>query len=138
VYRPVEQPLTPRLACEAFARAINGQDLEGALGCFAPGACLIWAGGEAAHGERAIRARLGELIAAGAQLEIELLGVLVAADLALAHERWAISHADVPDPSLGQTPSPTLVLRCLAGEWKLAIAAPWGKPAKEPQRMIWP
>ena len=30
---------------------------------------------------------------------------------------------------MAQTLSPTLVLRQVEGEWKLAIAAPWGRAA---------
>ena len=128
---------TPRLACEALARAINGQDIEAALACFSPGACLVGPDGTAAHGEAAIRSHLAQLIAREARVEIELRGALVASDLALAHERWKISCNGAPDSNSAH-PSPTLVLRCLAGEWRLAIAAPWGAPATEPLRAVWP
>jgi uncharacterized protein (TIGR02246 family) len=127
---------TPRLACEALARAINARDPEAALDCFAPGAVLVWADGSTAQGEQAIRARLQELIASGAEVGIELRGVLVAEDLALTHERWQISYGGVPDPRLSHSPCPSLVMRLLDGEWKLAIAAPWGQAASEPLQAI--
>lgn len=129
---------TPRLACEALARAINQGDLEGALSCFAPGAALVWSDGSTAQGEHAIRARLHELTGAGAEVRIELRGVLVAEDLALAHERWQISCAGVPDPRLAHSPCPSLVMRLLEGEWKLAIAAPWGQAASPALEAVWP
>jgi len=139
--RQKESPLgerlaaTPRLACEALAAAINRGDLEGALTCFAPGACLLGPDGSAAHGEHAIRTRLAELIGARAQVEIELRGVLVASDLALAHERWTI-HGSGPASRSPQGTQPTLVMRQFEGEWKLAIAAPWGQAASPPLEAV--
>lgn len=137
--RPLGERLaaTPRLACEALARAIDARDLDGALACFAPGACLVWTEGTAAQGADAIRARLAELIAHGAEVEFEVSGVLVAGDLALAHERWQISYGEQRFRS-PESASPTLVLRLLEGEWKLAIAAPWGLPARAPLEAVWP
>lgn len=84
------------------------------------------------------RRRLGELIARRAQVRIELDGVLAAADVALAHGRWRISYGDRLDSSADRASGPTLVLRLIAGEWKVAIAAPWGAPATEPLRAIGP
>lgn len=129
---------TPRLACEALCRAINGGDLEAALACFAPGACLVWADGTAAQGEAALRDRLAELIAHATRVEIELRGVLVAGDLALTHERWTIGYGGQIDSAAAQAAGPTMVLRLIGGEWKLAIVAPWGVPASAPLRAIWP
>jgi ketosteroid isomerase-like protein len=129
---------TPRLACEAFCRAVNSGDLEAAIACLAPDVCLVWADGTAIQGEAAIRNRLQELIACAAWIESELAGVLVAGELALAHERWQISYDRRPDPASAKAPAPTLALRLIAGEWKVAIAAPWGVPASEPLRAIRP
>jgi len=127
---------TPRLACEALARAINHADPEGALACFAPGACLVGADGAAANGEAAIGARLAELIAAGARVKIELAGILVASDIALAHERWTIAYGEQRASRSTPSAQPTLVLRCLEDEWKIAIAAPWGTPAHPPLEAV--
>jgi uncharacterized protein (TIGR02246 family) len=128
---------TPRLACEALARAINHADAEAALACFAPGATLVWADGSTASGQEAIGARLEELISAGAEVALELAGVLIASDLALAHERWAISYPTERSHTPRAT-SPTLVLRLTGGEWKIAIACPWGQPQSPPLEAIWP
>jgi ketosteroid isomerase-like protein len=127
---------TPRLACEALQRAINEADLEAALSCFAPDACLVGAEETVAQGEQALAASLSRLIEAGAQVRIELYGVLVAGEIALAHERWQISYRGIPDPRVSQDPCPGLVMRLLEGEWRVAIAAPWGLAASEPLRAI--
>ena len=107
---------TPRHACEALSRALAQGDLDAALACFCPDACLIGPEGTHIHGQAAIRARLAQMIEAGAQMTIEPLGVIVAGEVALAQ--------------------PTLALRRLEGEWMIAIAAPWGAPASEPLEAI--
>lgn len=107
---------TPRLACQALARALATGDLDAALACFCPDACLVLPGGACVHGPDAIRASLAGLARAGMQPAIEPLGVIVAGDVALAQ--------------------PALALRRLQGEWRIAIAAPWGAPASEPLRAI--
>jgi ketosteroid isomerase-like protein len=129
---------TPRLACEALARAINHADLEAALECFAPGAALVGPEGTVSQGEHALRASLSQLIGAGARIEIELFGVLVAEELALAHERWTILYDGRPSHMAQKSTHPTLVLRLLRGEWKLTIAAPWGTAASPPLEAVWP
>jgi ketosteroid isomerase-like protein len=115
---------SPRLACAALKRALGDGDIDAAAGCFAPDACLIAPDGTAVHGEGAIRTRLAELIASSAEIEIELAGVLAAGDIALAHERWSFRSEEAQGSS--EASHPTLVLRRVGAEWKLAIAAPWG------------
>jgi ketosteroid isomerase-like protein len=107
---------TPRHVCEALTRALGRGDLDAALTCFCPDACLVLPDGTNVHGRDAIRASLAELARAGMQPAIEPLGVIVAGDLAVAQ--------------------PGLALRRLEGEWRIAIAAPWGAPATAPLRAI--
>jgi ketosteroid isomerase-like protein len=116
---------SPRLACRALERALGAGDLEAAAACFAPDACLIAPDGSAVHGKGAIRACLARLIDSGAGVAIELSGVHAAGDIALAHERWR-ARSQGSSGGFAQAPHPTLVLRRLGEEWKLAIAAPWG------------
>jgi SnoaL-like protein len=107
---------TPRLACEALARALEVRDLEAAMACFTSDACLIAPDGAHVLGEAAIRSRLAQLIGAGTPPAIEPLGVIVAGEVAFAQ--------------------PSFVLRRLGEEWRIAIAAPWGAPASPPLRAI--
>jgi ketosteroid isomerase-like protein len=107
---------TPRHACKALASALSRGDLEAALACFCPDACLVAPDGTNVHGQAAIRARLAQAIQSGAQVAIEPLGVIVAGEVALAQ--------------------PTLVLRRLQGEWRIAIAAPWGWDPAPPLEAI--
>jgi len=51
-------------------------------------------------------------------VKIELAGVLVAAEVALAHERWTISYGAQNGRRASRSPEgsqPTLVMRLLAG-----------------------
>jgi ketosteroid isomerase-like protein len=115
---------SPRLACQALKRALGDGDIDAAAERFAPDACLIAPDGTAVHGAAAIRARLAGLIQSRAEVAIELAGVLAAGDIALAHERWTFRSEG--SQGSGHALHPTLVLRRLGTEWKLAIAAPWG------------
>ena len=117
---------SPRLACQALERALGEGDLEAAEACFAPDACLIAPDGTAVHGAGAIRACLARLIESGGEVAIELSGVHAAGDIALAHERWSVRSEETGHSAFAQAPHPTLVLRRIGAEWKLAIAAPWG------------
>jgi ketosteroid isomerase-like protein len=125
---------SPRLACQALQRALGSGDLDAAAACFAPDACLIAPEGTEVHGEGAIRARLAQLIQSRAEVQIELAGVLAAGDIALAYERWRIRSEGVEGN--GRAHHPTLVLRRLGAEWKLAIAAPWGWAPAPPLEAI--
>ncbi len=127
---------TPRLACEALARALRAGDVDAALTCFAPDACVVGPDGRALHGETPIRALLAQLIEARAEIAIELAGVLVAGELALAHERWVIASGGASGSRSAPTTDPTLVLRQIEGEWRLAIAAPWGWASTPPLQAI--
>lgn len=105
----------------ALQRALGTGELDAAAACFAPDACLIAPDGTEVHGEAAIRSRLAQLIQSRAEVAIELAGVLSAGDVALAHERWSFRSERAN--SFGHALHPTLVLRRVEGEWKLAIAA---------------
>jgi ketosteroid isomerase-like protein len=123
---------SPRLVCEALKRALSTGDLDAAAACFAPDACLVTSDATEVHGEAAIRSRLAKLIESRAEVTIELAGVLAAGDIALAHERWTINGAE----GFSRIPHPTLVLRRVGVEWKLAIAAPWGWAPAPPLEAI--
>jgi ketosteroid isomerase-like protein len=123
---------TPRRACEALARAIDAGDLQAAMQCFAPDACLVSDDGRLLYGHGPIGALLGDLIRQDTRVSIDLAGVIVCGDLALAHESWRIG----PGRASAHGTHPTLVLRNLVSEWKIVIAAPWGRAPTPPLRAI--
>jgi ketosteroid isomerase-like protein len=120
-------PLTaaPERASLAFAAALGAGDLGGATACFARDACLVTPDGTAIHGREHIRAVLAQLIALRAEVAVEFSSVLVGGDVALARERWTIRSRGAEATPFAQTLAPSLVLRRIEAEWKLAIASPW-------------
>jgi ketosteroid isomerase-like protein len=117
-------PIQARLA---FVRTLNIGDLDGALACFARDACLITPDATAVHGRERIRPLLVQLVARRTEVEVELSKIVEAGGVVLANERWRIrSGSGGEAPRIEQMLNPTLVLRQIEAEWKLAIAAPWG------------
>lgn len=110
-----------------FVRALYVGDLDAATACFARDGCLITPDATAVHSRERIRPLLAQLIARRTEIEVELSNVVGAGEVALANERWRV-RSGIGDeaPRVEQTLSPTLVLRQIEGEWKIAIAAPWG------------
>jgi uncharacterized protein (TIGR02246 family) len=109
-----------------FAAALNSGDLDVATACFARDACLITPGATAIHGRGEIRSLLAQMIARGSQIEVRFSTVLLAGEVALARQRWTIGSEGAEGARYAQDVSPTLVLRQLDDDWKLAIAMPWG------------
>jgi len=117
---------TPELACAAFAAALGSADPGAAAACFVPDGCLIAPDATSVHGRADICLVLIQLVALQTRVEVESIAVFEGAELALALQRWKIT-VQAPDGSRDvQLTDPTLVLRRIESEWKLAIAAPWG------------
>lgn len=113
-------------ACLPFVQALSGGDLEGATACFARDGCLITPDATAIHGRDRIRPVLAQLVVRRTEIRVELSSAIVAGEVILAHERWRVRSGGPEGPLVEQALHPTLVLRRIEGEWKLAIAAPWG------------
>jgi uncharacterized protein (TIGR02246 family) len=114
-------------ASVTFARALSLGDLEGATACFARDGCLITPDSTAVHGRDRVRPILAQLVARGIEVRVELSHAVSAGEVVLVNERWKVSSGPAEGLRVEQTLNPTLVLRQLEGEWKLAIAAPWGR-----------
>lgn len=81
--------------------------------------------GTAVEGRAAIGGILTQLIASHVQMSVDVSAVLIAGDVALAHERWRIQSGAFSSRYATQS-KPTMVLRRIESRWKLAVAAPWG------------
>ncbi len=114
-------PLRTRLA---FAQALSTGDLEAASACFARDGCLITPDATAIHGRDRIRPVLAQMVVRRTEIRVELSSAIAAGGAILVRERWRVLSG--APPRIEQTLNPTLVLRLIEGEWKLAIAAPWG------------
>ena len=110
-----------------FVQALNGGDLDAATACFARDGCLITPDATAVHSREHIRPLLAQLVARRTEIEVEFSNLVGAGEVVLASERWRVRSGVEGAPQIEQTLDPTLVLRRIEGEWKLAIAAPWSR-----------
>jgi ketosteroid isomerase-like protein len=118
---------TPQGVTRAFCEALNSGEVHRACACFTRDGCLITPDATTVEGREAIGAVLAQLVAVGAQISVEISAVLASGDVALGRERWTFRlGAATGGCSYARESRPTLVLRRVEGEWKLAIAAPWG------------
>jgi len=117
---------TPEGATSAFCEAISRGQLDQACGCFVRDGCLITPDATVVHGRDAIGSVLAQLIATGARVSIQVSAFVAAGDVAMARERWRFESEAPQGRPFAQESSPTMVLRRLESDWKLAIAAPWG------------
>jgi ketosteroid isomerase-like protein len=115
----------PVVAHLEFVRALSRGDLDGATSCFAREGCLITPDLTAIHGRNRIRPVLAQLIASGAEVEVDSGHLVDAGEVFLARERWRIRTGKEGD-QLERICDTTLVMRLVEGHWKLVIAAPWG------------
>jgi ketosteroid isomerase-like protein len=120
------------MACLSLPELISAGNLSGAAACFARDACLLTQDSTAIHDRQHIRPLLAQLIARRARIEVEQSNLLYAGDVALAQERWTIEIDAAEGSRFAQACRPTLVLRQLEGQWKLALVAPWGWGGGEP------
>jgi ketosteroid isomerase-like protein len=116
---------TPQESTRAFAAAISRGDLDAAAYCFAKDACLVTPDATAVRGRDEIRPILHQLIVLESQIEVQESSVLLAGEVALGTERWAIASPGSEGDSFKRSLTPMVVLRQLEGVWKLAVAIPW-------------
>jgi ketosteroid isomerase-like protein len=112
---------TPR----SFVQALNLGDLDAATACFARDGCLITPDATAIHGRERIRLVLLQLVASRTEVSVELSHAVAGGEVVLVHERWKLRSGGADGPRIELTLNPTLILRQIESEWKLAIAAPW-------------
>jgi ketosteroid isomerase-like protein len=123
----VAAPVPTRVASgRPFVGALSRGDLEGASSCFARDGCLITPDATAVHGRDRIRPLLAQLIARQIRIEVELSSAVAAGDVIVLRERWRVSAGGVEGARIEQVLDPTMALSRIEGQWKLAVAAPWG------------
>lgn len=110
----------------AFVRALSAGDLDAATACFARDGCLITPDATAIHGREQVRSLLAQLIASRTEIRVDLSDVLAAGGVVLVCERWTMRVEAAGGIQVERILEPTLAMREVEGEWKLAIVAPWG------------
>jgi len=119
-------PAPSRLPCLLLPHLLTAGNLDAATACFAKDGCLLTPDGTAIHERRHIRPLLAQMIARRVRIEVELSHLLHGGDVAFVRERWRLSAAGADGARFEQETDPAMVLRQVEGQWKLAIAAPWG------------
>ncbi|HEX5929430.1 MAG TPA: nuclear transport factor 2 family protein [Solirubrobacterales bacterium] len=110
-----------------LARALSRGDVDAAAACFARDGCLVSPDATAVHGRERVRPLLAQLVARRTEIEVELSNVVGEGEVIVANERWRVRSGNgAGGRKIEQRLHPTLVLRRAEGEWRLAIAAPWG------------
>ncbi len=112
--------------CRPFVEALTGGDVKTATAGFARDACFVTQDATVIRGRDHIRPLLSQLIDRGIQIRLEFSNTLIAGGVALSQERWTIHLEGVDGSLFEQTWMPTMVLRRIEHEWRLAVAAPWG------------
>ncbi|HET7589867.1 MAG TPA: DUF4440 domain-containing protein [Solirubrobacterales bacterium] len=117
----------PEQVTRAFADSVSRGNLEAAAACFAKDACLVTPDATTVRGRDDIRPILRQLIASGAQIEVQESSMLVAGEIAFGTERWLLTSPGSEGKPFTRPLAPKMVLRCLEGVWKLAVALPWDR-----------
>lgn len=118
---------TPEATVRTFVAALKGANLGIAMECFRDDSCFLTPDATAVVGRGAIGGVLAQLVAQRVEVCVEDHGALVAGDLAFVNQRWTMSFRAGGEDSYRQDVVPVLVMRRVRREWKLAIAAPWGR-----------
>jgi ketosteroid isomerase-like protein len=121
---PLGEPTLAR-ASLPFVQAISLGDLDSATACFARDGCLITPDATAVHGRSRVRPLLAQLVARRTEIKVEFSHLVAAGEVVLAQERWKVRSGGNDTTRVEQVLDPTLVLRQVEAEWKLAILAPW-------------
>lgn len=113
----------------SIAAAVHAGDARRAAGLWTQDATLIAADGQVLKGAEAIAGALQGLVANGARLDIQLVRLFVAGDVALATGKLTVSVDDGDGASHSHTSDSVVVYRRGEdGVWRVAIDAPWGLP----------
>lgn len=109
--------------------AVNAGDVDSAVGCYEPGATLVYPQGTTATGAEAIREVLSGFIATRPQMTIEVLLVIESGDTALLHAKWTSVETDAAGNRVDFAGQSTEVVRRQAdGTWLFVIDNPFSAP----------
>lgn len=125
-------PHGPTGVCPSFARALSRGDIDAAAACFARDGCLLTPDATAIHGRDSVRQVLAQMVARRTRVLVEASNSIRGGEVVFARERWRVRAGELEGTPLEQVLDAILVLHWIEGNWKLAIAAPWGWGAAGP------
>ena len=116
---------TPEALMRRFAECLNAGDLGGLVGLYEPSAVFEPQPGVVAHGRTAIRSALQNLLATRPTIVAEVSQVLVAGDVALVVNEWALTGTAPDGTAVRQEGRSTDVVRRQPdGRWLVVIDKP--------------
>jgi len=121
-----DQQAGPQAAVHAFASALASGRPTAAAACFTRDSCLITPDGTSVHGRDRIAELLEQLTARRTVIEMDLLTIHQAGDVARASGHWRLTLDGPEGTRFVQACNPTVVLQRIERSWRLAIVAPWG------------
>ncbi len=109
--------------------AVNAGDVDSAVGCYEPGAVLVFPRGTTVTGTEAIREVLSGFMATRPKMTIEVLLVIESGDTALLHAKWTSVGTDAAGNRVDVAGQSTEVVRRQAdGTWLFVIDNPFSAP----------
>jgi uncharacterized protein (TIGR02246 family) len=120
---------SPKELAESFAAAISRRDVAGAVEMWHEDAAIVAADGSLVRGRAAIGEALEALVSNGTRVRIDVAGLFVAGDIALASGSLTLSGDGHDGAPFEQRSDSTVVYsRGADGMWRIALDAPWGLP----------
>ena len=109
--------------------AVNAGDIDSAVGCYEPGAALVYPQGTTVTGTEAIREALLGFMDTKPKITIEVPLVIKSGDTALVHSKWTSVGTDAEGNQVDFAGQATEVMRRQTDEtWLFVIDNPFGAP----------
>lgn len=115
---------TPTELMAAFAARLNGGDLDGLMDLYEPDAVFEPEPGATLHGAAAIREALAGLLGLQPTLTSEVQRVLIAGDIALVANAWAMVGRAPDGTEVRRGGVSADVLRRTRGRWRVVVDRP--------------
>jgi len=127
LYRAPQGRATPEQALESIVDGINTGNLDALMPLYEPQAAFAAQPGSLSHGLAGVREALAGFIAMKGRLDLKVVRVLEADDLALVTTVWSFTGTG-PDgePVKLAAQSADVLRRQADGSWRFVIDNPWG------------
>ena len=127
LYRVAPGRATPEQALESIVDGINTGNLDALMPLYEPQAAFAAQPGSLSHGLAGVREALAGFIAMKGRLDLKVVRVLEADDLALVTTVWSFTGTGPDGEPVKLTGHNADVLRRQSdGSWRFVIDNPWG------------
>src|SRR4051812_16567427 len=116
---------TPEECDALFEKYVNAGDLDSLVDLYEPDATLVFAPGQTAVGRDAIRATLGPMLEAKAQVKLSVSQTLMAGDIAATYNEWSGTMSAGGQEVKMEGKAIEICHRQADGTWRFAIDDPY-------------